>query len=195
MKLIYKGKYKGVKDLPVREVKGRVKFREPETMTKLAIIANILAIIITGLTVFLFAVRLRTYRGFVNYKSVVVGCLAVMLTFFPHELLHAVCFKEDVELYTNFKQGLIFVTGTEDFTKAGFVFMSLLPNIVFGFLPFIVFMIWPTFAFAGIFGALAIGMGRGDYMNVYNCLTQVPKGGLVYMSGMSSWWYLPERKE
>ena len=93
MKLTYRGKYKGTDDLPVKEIPGRVKFREPETMTKLAIIANAIAIIITGLTIFRFFVRLRTYKGFVNYNLIVVGCLGVMLTFFPHELLHAICFK------------------------------------------------------------------------------------------------------
>ena len=90
---------------------------------------------------------------------------------------------------------MLFVTGTEDFSKARVVFMSLLPNIIFGFIPFIAFMVYPTLAFAGIFGALAIGTGRGDYLNVYNCLNQVPKGGLVYMSGMSSWWYIPNKGE
>ena len=39
---------------------------------------------------------------------------------------------------------------------------------------------------------ISFPMGIGDYYNVFNCLTQVPKGGLVYMSGMHSYWYLPE---
>ena len=39
--------------------------------------------------------------------------LGSLLILFPHELLHAVCFKNDVYLYTNFKQGMLFVVGTE----------------------------------------------------------------------------------
>jgi Ca2+-transporting ATPase len=31
----------------------------------------------------------------------VAACIIVMLCVFPHELLHAICFKEDVYLYTN----------------------------------------------------------------------------------------------
>ena len=44
----------------------------------------------------------------------------------------------------------------------------------------------------GFFGAIAIGSGAGDYINIYNALRQVPKGGLCYMSGMHSYWYMPD---
>lgn len=49
---------------------------------------------------------------------------------FPHELLHALCFKKDVYLYTNLKQGMLFVIGTETMSKGRFIFMSMLPNII-----------------------------------------------------------------
>ena len=42
-------------------------------------------------------------------------------------------------------------------------------------------------------GAISIGMGAGDYYNVYNTLMQVPKGGRVYNKGFHSYWYVPEK--
>ena len=88
----------------------------------------------------------------------------------------------------------MFVVGTENMSKTRFVLMSLCPNIIFGFVPFVLFLIFPSWTFLGTLGALAIGMGAGDYYNVFNCLTQVPKGGKVYMYGMNSYWFIPENK-
>ena len=56
---------------------------------------------------------------------------------------------------------------------------------------YIVALIFPSLYWLGIFGALAIGAGAGDYINVFNALTQVPKGGLIYMCGFHSYWYKP----
>ena len=110
----------------------------------------------------------------------------------PHELLHALCFREDVYMYHNLKQGMLFVVGPEDMSKGHFVFMSMLPNIVFGFIPFTLFLVKPELRLLGIFGFLSIASGAGDYLNVYNALTQMPKGSRTYLHGFHSYWYLPE---
>ncbi len=81
------------------------------------------------------------------------------------------------------------VVGTEDMSRSRFVSMSMLPNLIFGFIPFIIFLFIPSLLELGILGACAIGMGAGDYYNVFNCLTQVPRGAKVYMSGLHSYWY------
>ncbi len=120
-----------------------------------------------------------------------IGCLCSMLVLFPHELLHAVCFKKDVYLYTNWSQGMLFVVGPEDMSKARFIFMSLLPNIVFGFLPYILGMIFPKYLFLLSLGVLSAGMGAGDYYNVFNALTQMPKGARTYLYKFNSYWYMP----
>ena len=70
------------------------------------------------------------------FDDVMLAFIFPILTMFPHELLHALCFKEDVYLYTNFKQGMVFVLGTETMSKKRFIFMSLLSNLVFVFLPY-----------------------------------------------------------
>ena len=187
MKLVYKGKFDGKESsLPVREhEEGAVKFREFDSMKKLALFANILAIVITVICFALLAIR---GAGFAILN--IFGCVAFVITLIPHELLHAVCFKDTVYLYTNLKQGMLFVVGPENMSKTRFVLMSLFPNIIFGFIPFLLCMVFPSLTFFGALGAFAIGAGAGDYYNVYNCLTQVPKGGKVYMYGMNSYWFI-----
>lgn len=190
MKLIYKGKFNlDPESLPHGEHKaGAVKFKEPETPKKMAIIGNALALVITVAALIGIFVR----SGFeTNFNIWGIG--VSLLCMFPHEFLHAVCFKEEVYLYTNFKQGMLFVTGPETMSKTRFVIMSLLPNIVFGFIPYIIFMCFPALTFFGSLGALSIGMGAGDYYNVFNALTQMPKGARTYLYGFSSYWYTENR--
>jgi len=134
---------------------------------------------------------LVVWRGGIQSGAWILGALLALLAMFPHELLHAVCFKGEVEMYTNLKQGSLFVVGTERMSKARFIFMSLLPNLVFGFIPFIIFLFVPQWTLLGVFGAVGISGGAGDYLNVFNALTQMPKGARTYMHGFHSYWYQP----
>ena len=43
--------------------------------------------------------------------------------------------------------------------------------------------------------SLALVSGAGDYLNVFNALTQMPKGSRTYLYEFHSWWYLPEEHE
>lgn len=188
MKLIYKGKFDGNQEsLPHGEHKpGAVKFTECENPKKLAVLANGIAIVILLVLGVIFVLR----GGFRVYS--IGGVIASFLILFPHEFLHAICFKDEVYLYTNWKQGMLFVVGPEDMSKARFVFMSLLPNLIFGIIPFCIFLIFPDQGFLGTMGLFAISMGAGDYYNVYNALTQMPKGARTYLYQFHSYWYMPE---
>ena len=95
-------------------------------------------------------------------------------------------------MYTNLRHGMLFVVGPEKMSKGRFIFMSLLPNIVFGFIPFILFLIWPQLGVLVSLGAVSIPMGGGDYINVFNALTQMPKGAKTYLCRFNSYWYMPE---
>lgn len=189
MKLHYKGKYNlDPESLPRGEHKpNAVKFKEFDSPKKMGIFCNIAAfalIIILFIPVFL-------YKRPFNSIGLYCGCIAPMLSMFPHEFLHAICFKKDVYLYTDFSHGLLFVTGPEDFSKSRFIFMSLLPNIVFGIVPYIISFLMPSIGFFAMMGAFAVSMGTGDYYNVFNALTQMPKGSRVYNYGFNSYWYIP----
>ena len=190
MILHYSGKYSGDENrLPQREHPSNfVPFKEPKNMKQLALISNVgcvITIILLGIPYLMLTVGQGEVRSIWNW-----GFPCAVLTLFPHELLHAICFKKDVYLYTNFKQGLLFVVGTEDMSRGRFILMSLLPNIVFGFLSYIIFLIHPPLTFLGSLGLLCVGMGFGDYINVFNAVRQVPHGAKIYLSGMHSYWYM-----
>lgn len=199
MKLVCKGKYNGdPATLPARaHPEGAVQFRELDSMKKLAVVLNASALALAAALLALAALRAVKAGAWENMDperlggAVLLGCLLATAALLPHELLHALCFRGEVALYTNLKQGMLFVAGTEDMSRGRFVFMSLLPNLAFGFLPFLLFLLEPSWTVLGVMGAVSIGSGCGDYMNVWNCLTQAPRGARVYGSGFHSYWYLP----
>ncbi len=192
MKLHYQGQYNmDEESIPHNEHKpGAVCYREVDGTGKLALVANLIAI---GILVLLLGIPYA-----LNFKHYFIdalpwsalGGIASLFTLFPHELLHAVCFKGDVYLYTNLKQGMLFVTGPEDMSKMRFIFLSMLPNLVFGFIPYLVGLFLYN-GFLLFFGALCVSMGAGDYYNVVNTLFQVPAHARVYMYGTHTWWYRP----
>lgn len=167
---------------------GAVPFKEAADTKTLGKIANG----ISGLLIVLLVIPavIRCYK-YLSGWQLFAGCMGSLLILFPHELLHAICFKEDVNLYTNLAQGMLFVVGTETMSKSRFVFMSLMPNIVFGFIPYIAGLLRPQSVFLVVLGILAIGMGAGDYYNVFNAIRQMPKGARTYMYKFNSYWYMP----
>ena len=194
MKLHYRGKYNlDPATLPTcKHQPNAVKFKEVDSTKELADIANGIAI---ALMILLSIPVYLKYKGslFDYFDEMMVGAMLPLLTMFPHELLHALCFKEDVYLYTDFKQGLLFVVGCETMSKQRFIFMSLLPNIVFGFIPYMISFLGIQYLTLAVLGVIAIGMGAGDYYNVFNALIQMPKGARTYLYQMNSYWYIPEK--
>ena len=190
MKLHYKGKYNLDPDsLPHGEHQpNAVPFKEAKDVKALSLIANLAAI---GLIILLAVPAFIRGRPHFDRVQLILGCMAILPILFLHELLHAICFKEDVYFYTNWKQGLLFVVGSETMSKSRFIFMSLLPNIVFGWIPYLMGMAFPSCIFLLALGTLAIGMGAGDYYNVFNACTQMPRGARTYLYKFNSFWYLP----
>ena len=193
MKLHYMGKYDLDPDsLPHGEHQpGAVPFKEVKDTRQMSLLANGLCLVLMVLLGIGAAVRCQPWLLDDRWQ-LTLGCVASLLALFPHELLHAVCFKADAYLYTNWAQGLLFVVGPETMSKGRFIFMSLLPNLVFGLVPYVVGMIWPRLTFCPAMGTLCIGMGAGDYYNVFNAATQMPKGARTYLYGFNSWWYMPQ---
>jgi len=202
MKLTYKGKYthedqlsKGI--LPPNAVK----FREPETPFKLNLVAllfTIPALLLIGL----FVLASALLHGYVyvhsNSNTILIGFALAYLTLLPHELLHAVCFGKsaEVEMYIIPRQFMMFVHCTQPISKARFIFLSLFPNLVFGWFPLTVWMLLPHVTiYSDIlfgFSFISILFGAGDYLNVYNAFRQMPKGSMQQLSGFHSYWFMPE---
>ena len=189
MKLHYMGKYNlDPESIPAKPHKPDcVKFKEPEDSKKLSAIASTISLLL--IVIFLIPVFLKGYQE--AFQAVGIGSLLTLLGLFPHEILHAICFREDVYLFTNFKQGLLFVVGPEDMSKARFIFMSLLPNLILGVIPYLAFLANPNLMILGVFGAMNMAAGAGDYLNVFNAITQMPAGARTYLHHFNSYWYMP----
>ena len=190
MVLHYGGKYKSEDDLKRKgiEHENAIPFREPD-QTVFAVIANagcvlFIILLIAGIW-FLAEPDLKTLAIQMGIAAFISMALLI-----PHEVLHALCFKKDVYLYYNPSTMLVFVYGAESMSKSRFIFMSLLPNIVFGFLPYLMFIVHPEWVLCGLVGAFCIGMGFGDYINAMNAAAQMPKGARTYLYGFHSFWYM-----
>ena len=189
------GKYNGDEStVPQREHQSNaVPFKEFGSMKKISVIANIGCILTMLILAIPFILLAKEYIRD-NAIWLALGGICGGLSLPIHELLHAICYKKDVYYYNNLSQGLVFVVGTEDMSKIRFIFMCLCPNIFLGLVPYMIFLIYPNIVFLGLFGLICIGMGFGDYINVYNAIKQMPKGAKTYLSGMHSYWYVEKNK-
>ncbi len=191
MRFHYMGKFDGNMDsLPKREHEpNAVMFKEPDDIKKFSNLMSIFSLIVL--------VLLLTISYFIA-KTIVFdtwGWILFMLCLVVHEFLHAICFKEDVYMYNNLKQGNLFVVGNESMTKFRFCFMSLLPCMILGVIPYILFLINNNFITLGTLGILSLSSCVGDWYNVFNALTQMPKGAKTYLCGFNSYWYMPKKEE
>lgn len=184
-KIHWAGKFDGKEErLPQREhPEGSVQFKEAD-MKSLAIAANVMAFVL--LAFLLVTLKLRAGHFFLSR----IGAILTLVFILPHEFLHAIAMNGDSFFYTNLKQGMLFVVSKEDMSKARCIIMLLLPNIIFGFIPYILFMIFPQQEWLGMLGTFSIVLGTGDYYNVFLVAAQVPAGATVYHSGLHYYWYV-----
>lgn len=195
MKLIYKGRYNGeIEEFESsKNIVNATKYKEANTVEEMAKIITLPANTIQ-LVLLLIVFLIVGFDNFDNTLSLLILSFFVsLLTMIPHELLHGICYKNKVYLYTNLKQLMLFVVGEDHMSKLKFIFMCMLPNIVFGFIPFIIFLINTKLVFLGMLGAMCISYGMGDYYNVWNTIIQVPSNGMVFSKGHNSYWYVDEK--
>lgn len=188
----YAGKYNGNEDnLPKREHPINAKpFKEIDDIKKISLIATAGGLLTTAILAVPYYIFGLKYI-FAYMLQLSVASICAVFSMVTHELLHAICFKKDVYMYQDLAHGVLFVVGTEDMSKKHFIFMCLLPNVVLGVIPYIIFLIFPNLAGLGFFGIICIATGFGDYINVYNAIKQMPKNAKTYLSGIHSFWYLP----
>ena len=191
MRLHYAGKYSGnPDDLPHREHEpGAVPFKEVSDVKKLGKLIAMRSVII--IIVLVIAAWIRAGDVIFPYSAIFLYFLTVV----PHEILHALCFKEDVYLYHNLSNGMLFVTGPETMSKTRFLVKCLLPSVILGFIPYIIFLIYPKYHMLGILGALGIASAAGDFYNAGNALRQIPKGGRAYAYKENTFWYIPGKEQ
>lgn len=187
--LVYGGKYDGNADrLPNQDLpEGAIPFDEMP-MDKFMLMSSIASL---GILVATFAIfYMRSGHELFSIWGII---LAVILQV-PHEFLHAVCYNETVWMYSYLHKGSLFVLSAEHLSRRRFIFMCLLPNLVLGFIPFLLFLIFPSLKIIGTVGAICIATGIGDYINVYNAMTQMPKDAKTFLYKEHSYWIREEDK-
>lgn len=204
MRFVWKGRIKDMQELPKGNLPSNaVKYKEPENTTKLnlvAILFTIPVLLLVGVGIF---IKSQLDANFIFPRMYDIrGFLLAFISVLPHEYLHGLGFPKEAEVQCWYKieSMIAFVVSTYPTSKRRFIYLSLLPNIIFGFIPFI---LWVVIPFQNIdasnilfcFSSFSLLIGAGDYMNVYNTITQVPKGAITQLSGFNSYWYLPEDKQ
>ena len=218
MKLVYRGVYKVEDQLPKGTLPSNaVRFKEPETSDKINQVA-LLFVLPSLVVVALVMIGSAYLHGRVNlsigvYFSIsdgisifhslkplfifIAGMVLSFLVIVPHEFLHGIWFGKnaEVELFIAPKNLMLFVISTYPVTKGRFIFLSLFPNLLFGWLPLIVWAMLPySEVYSNLlypFAVLSILAGIGDYLNVFNAIRQMPKGSMQQLSGFHSYWFMP----
>ncbi|MBR7082032.1 MAG: DUF3267 domain-containing protein [Oscillospiraceae bacterium] len=221
MAIKFKGYRKDIKKaLPESDLPDNaVKFREPNSVFALnmwALLFSIPAILIVVGFAFL---KRRIYPEQISlfYKLIIssefynlpvsallnalynciISLLLFLLCIVPHELLHAIAFHRDADVDIYFTSSVALCYSHDVISKRRFIGLSLLPSFVLGILPLIVWLFIPPSSNAAdivyFTAALNFIAGAGDFMNVFNAMTQMPRGTYQQLSGFNSYWfYLPE---
>ncbi len=187
MKIRYMGSFDGkVQHLPPAEpVAEAARVQEPGKPRDLVRKSNIGAAIL--FCVLLMLVVLRGGLGALHIGGVIVAALVIL----PRELLRAVCYRDECWFYMNFQESMPFVTGGEHQSKLRFLLTTLLPDVIFGLIPLLLFLIWPNLSLLGTMGLLCLPMGCGDYLLAWLVLRQVPRGAMLYRQFFHTYWYIP----
>jgi len=196
MKLIYKGVLKRNETLPLWSLPdSAVKVREPESFQVITLVSLLFIIPAMVLVAIIILFSYILHGGYASAGFSWVGLMLSFTAMIPHEFLHAVCFGKDadVEMFFLPQSGNIAVTSGKAISKRRFIFMSLLPSLVLGWIPLLIWAILPYTVFSNILFTFSVITGAvhgaGDNFGVYNIIHQVPKGSMMQMSGNNPYWF------
>jgi len=199
MNIIWKGRLRSIDQLPEGNLPDNaVKFNEPETFLTLNLMASIF--VIPVFCIFGILYYIKTFLGLtVDFWGMfnIIGFVMSVIMLIPHEYLHAIALPKqaEVQVWYSFRNMLMFTYTTYPTSKLRFILSSLLPGSIFGFIPLAIWMFIPDgsaeisktlFSFAFFSLVLCIG----DFINVLNAATQMPRNSVTQLSGMHSYWYM-----
>lgn len=198
MKIKYMGILKDVSSIPENDLPSdAVKFKEPKNIGVLYLFSLGITFLLLFL-VYLFSTHILC-RENVKYFDI-GGLLLFVLSIIPHELLHAMCYPKNsvVYMYCMPSKMCFFVYSKSSLSKNRFIFMSILPSLVFTFITFIVWCVYPisnsvSDSLIGLVSYSIIG-SSGDVLNIINALLQMPANSYTKLSGFSSYWFLKDEK-
>ena len=202
MKLSFKGYCPDMTALPKSKLpENAVKFIEPENEAALFkalvpyMIPPLLGVGIAMLIRFLLQGNLGIVLN-LNYWWIYLAYLLLcFLGLIVHEFLHAICFPKKAEVDFYISATFWFIYSITPVSKRRFIALSLLPNIVLGLIPL---MVWIFVSLSPSIGTILFTVsatmfvsGCGDYMNSWNAFRQMPRGSVQQGSGMNSYWFIP----
>ena len=168
-----------MKDYQVGELsKNAKKMNMPTTSKEMMIKA--LPFIIPALVILFLSVYYKSGEFFLLRLYIIIGVLLGFLALIIHELLHAIVYPKNANVYIGIAKPITFVAlASYPLKKEKFILMCLLPYIL-GIIPLILFWIMPITDMkihSILFGLSAMGLGSPypDLFNVYQVLKQTPK--------------------
>ncbi len=190
MRISWIGRYTG-NNLPAVNIEANAK-PFPEVTAKAALL------IIPVCALFaLFAYGKYQFLGGLAFsrRNWMIGILLALLFTPVHELLHALCFPRKSQVFLFYTMQGFGITCTSPITRSRFIVVNLLPSLILGFVPFVLFMIVPhTYEFAStvlcVFSLVHLGCGYVDYLNIIHSL-KIPGNAIVQISGADIFWYEP----
>lgn len=168
-----------MKDYQVGELsKNAKKMNMPTTSKEMMIKA--LPFIIPALVILFLSVYFKSGEFFLLRLYIIIGVLLGFLALIIHELLHAIVYPKNANVYIGIAKPITFVAlASYPLKKEKFILMCLLPYIL-GIIPLILFWIMHITDMkihSILFGLSAMGLGSPypDLFNVYQVLKQTPK--------------------
>ncbi len=199
MKMHFKGIIKSTKDLPQNELpENAVKFKEPNNalLLNLAVIPFCVAVLVVMFVVLAFLCSVKGCD--MPNAADLRGLLLFFIFMIPHEIVHALAHPKEAEVNIYILPSALAacVWSACPLSKGRFIFMSIMPFLVFTVLPMIVWAFLPVGTVVGdilIAFAFYHSLGcSGDMLNIFNGLVQMPEGSKEILSGMNSYWYTEE---
>lgn len=168
-----------MKDYQVGELsKNAKKMNMPTTSKEMMIKA--LPFIIPAFVILFLSVYFKSGEFFLLRLYIIIGVLLGFLALIIHELLHAIVYPKNANVYIGIAKPITFVAlASYPLKKEKFILMCLLPYIL-GIIPLILFWIMPITDMkihSILFGLSAMGLGSPypDLFNVYQVLKQTPQ--------------------
>lgn len=168
-----------MKDYQVGELsKNAKKMNMPTTSKEMMIKA--LPFIIPAFLILFLSVYFKSGEIFLLRLYIIIGVLLGFLALIIHELLHAIVYPKNANVYIGIAKPITFVAlASYPLKKEKFILMCLLPYIL-GIIPLILFWIMPITDMkihSILFGLSAMGLSSPypDLFNVYQVLKQTPK--------------------
>lgn len=192
MKLIWKGRLNDNKELPKPKLPKDAKvFLGEETSGLIYII--IIAIIV--LAIVLIQIKQNYMQGFeMNRKGNLIGFILSVLFLVVHELIHGLsCSKDCIVNYYYSRQGIISFP-LDSMTRNRYIFMSISPAVILGFVPMIIWIFIPVqfVTLNSIIFAFSLGSLFGSSANLNNlikALIKAPKESFIQISGEKVYWF------